>query len=429
MGGKLVSVKTVLLIAYHFPPLRGSSGMQRTLRFAQHLSAFGWRPIVLTVNAGAHDSIAELKGNEVPADLLVHRAFCLNASKHLSLFGRYPRFASLPDRWASWQLWAVRKALQIIREERVDAIWSTFPIATTHSVAMEVAKRSGLPWVAEFRDPMWQHDWPTEAVANKVWRELEARIVAAADRLIFVAPSAVKMYTDRFPALQRDKFVLLENGYDDEVFKRATVDLPTVKSAQGRPLVLLHSGIIYRSERDPTQFFAAIAALKASGAISASMVNIVLRASGDEMGFQNDLQRLDIADIVRMEPSIDYVNALREMMTVDGLIILQASNCNAQIPAKLYEYVRAGRPVLALTDPVGDTATTMDTMGIGVVARLDSQAEIQAALPRFLEQIRSDSWQRPSAQTVAAYSRRTQAGELARLLGSLVGHKVSAVST
>jgi glycosyltransferase involved in cell wall biosynthesis len=414
------SLRTVLLIAFHFPPMKGSSGLQRTLRFAQHLPAFGWRPIVLTVNPEAHDAIAEMKGNEIPPDLIVHRAFCLNAAKQLSIFGRYPKFAALPDRWASWRLWAVRKAMRIIRDERVDALWSTFPLATTHGIGMEVAKRSGLPWVAEFRDPMWQHDWPTEAVANRVWRKLEQEIVFSADRLVFVAPNAIEMYKERFPTLPQSKLEFIENGYDEDVFKRAEADLPAAPLVHGGPVTLLHSGIIYRSERDPTQFFAAIAALKQRGAIAAANLRILLRATGDDADFQKDLDKLGIADIVKIEPSIDYMKALREMMTVDGLIILQAANCNAQIPAKLYEYLRAGRPILALTDPRGDTAATLNRMGTGLMARLDSQAEIEEALPRFIEQIRSATWRRASSAIVTSYSRRTQTGRLASLLDSLL---------
>jgi glycosyltransferase involved in cell wall biosynthesis len=414
-------LRNVLLIAFHFPPLKGSSGMQRTLRFAQHLPSFGWRPVVLTVNPGAHDEIADIQGNEVPAGLTVHRAFCLNAARQLSLFGRYPNFVALPDRWASWRLWAVRKALRVIRDERIDAVWSTFPLATTHWIGMEVAKRAKRPWVAEFRDPMWQHDWPVEATANRVWRKLEREVVLAADRLVFVAPSAITMYQERFPELPDAKLSLLENGYDEEVFKRAEQGRPaaTVSRAPG-PITLLHSGIIYRSERDPTHFFAAIATLKQRGLISATTLRIVLRATGDDAGFRAQLQQLDIADVVQVEPAIDYLSALREMMAVDGLLILQAANCNAQIPAKLYEYVRAARPILALTDPQGDTSQTLRKLGIGLIARLDSEAEIAQALLTFIEQLASGAARSASAATIAAYSRRTQTGQLAALLNDLV---------
>src|SRR5471030_697982 len=100
LGWKLVNTReahtaastdrTVLLIAYHFPPLRGSSGMQRTLRFAQHLPRFGWRPIVLSIHPAAYEETAQTAGNEVPPDLLVHRAFGFNTATQLALFGRYP---------------------------------------------------------------------------------------------------------------------------------------------------------------------------------------------------------------------------------------------------------------------------------------------------------------------------------------------------
>jgi hypothetical protein len=415
--------RSVLLVAYHFPPLQVSSGLQRTLRFAQHLPKFGWRPIVLSIHTSAYERTALTVGNEIPADLAVHRAFGLDAAARLSLFGRYPSVVALPDRWASWRLWAVPKALRIIRAENVQAIWSTFPIATAHRIGIEVSRKSGLPWIAEFRDPMWQSDWPPDPAANVAWRKLEHEIFAAADRAVFTAPSAIDMYAERFPSFAGSKLALVENGYDEETFRRAESSLaatPPPAAQPSRPLVLLHSGIIYRSERDPTQFFAAIAALKTKGRISAATVQIILRASGAESDYTADLERLGIADLVRLEASVDYVAALREMLTVDGLLILQASNCNAQIPAKLYEYLRSGRPILALTDPAGDTARTLEGAGAGRIARLDNAAEIESALLQFLEEIRASRARLPAPETIARYSREAKAGELARLLDEVV---------
>ena len=411
------SQRTVLLIAYHFPPVQGSSGVQRTLRFAQHLPKFGWRPIVLSIDARAYESTAQVVGNEAPAGLAVHRAFGFNTATQLSILGRYPAALALPDRWATWRYWAVPKGMRLIREERVDALWSTFPIATAHLIGLQLARKSRLPWLAEFRDPMWQSDWPPEPRANRAWHALEQRIFAAAERAIFVAPGAVEMYAQRFPRIDRRKFALVENGYDEETFRRAaSVEQDAGSVAADRPVTLLHSGIIYSSERDPTHFFAAIAELKARGAVSSKSLRIILRASGTETNFGVELERLGIADIVQLQPSIDYVSALREMLAVDGLLILQAANCNAQVPAKLYEYLRADRPILALTDPAGDTARTLDAAGAGLVARLDCVADIREALLRLIRQIENGDWRRASRATVAGYSREAQAAKLAGLL-------------
>jgi hypothetical protein len=410
--------RTVLLVAYHFPPLRGSSGLQRTLRFAQHLPKFGWRPIVLSINPRAYEEVGATGGNEVPPELTVHRAFGLNAASQLSIFGRYLKAFALPDRWASWRLWAVPKALNIIRSERVDVLWTTFPVATAHRIGVEVARRTRLPWVAEFRDPMWQSDWPPEPAANAAWRRLEQDIFTTADWAVFTAPSAVDMYAQRFPDFERSRLIVIENGYDEDTFKRAEKLRESGEPRQTRSqlVTLLHSGIIYRSERDPTHFFAAVASLKAKGAIDAGSFRIILRASGAEMDYSADLERLGIADVVRLEPAIGYVAALQEMLTVDGLLVLQAANCDAQIPAKIYEYMRAGRPILALTNPIGDTARTLSAVGGCVVAPLDSAAQIEAALLRFVIAIREGRAVAPPAARVARYSREAQAGELAQLL-------------
>jgi hypothetical protein len=422
LDSQLVSSRTVLLVAYHFPPMRGSSGMQRTLRFAQYLPKFGWRPIVLTIHPSAYEATGEAVGNEVSPDLLVTRAFGVNAAERLSVFGRYPAMLALPDRWSSWRFWAVPQALRIIRREAVDAVWSTFPIATAHRIGLEVSRRSRLPWVAEFRDPMWQHDWPPEPKANRAWIELEREIFGHASRMVFTTPGARDMYVDRFPATLPARFRVIENGFDEDAFSRAAEMLPPQARPPigDRPIVLVHSGIIYSSERDPTQFFAAIAELKSEGAISAAQLRIVLRASGNEVNYAQDLARSNIADIVVTEPAIDYVDALREMLTVDGLLILQASNCNAQIPAKLYEYLRAGRPILALSDPAGDTARALEGAGAGLIARLDSVSEIKAALMQFVAQIKAGTSRRPPMSTVAQYSREAQTGKLAALLDEVV---------
>lgn len=415
----MTAQRTVLLIAFHFPPLQGSSGVQRTLRFAQHLPAYGWRPVILTITPRAYEAVASAAGNELAAGLEVHRAFGVDAAK-LSVLGRYPRRLALPDRWASWRWWAVRAAVRIARRSRIDVLWSTFPIATAHAVGLEVARRTGLPWIAEFRDPMWQGDYPPDPYVNLTWKELEQRIFARASQVIVTTPGAAAEYAQRFPEVGAGRIALIENGYDEETFRRAGAALTAAPSAARGAIRLLHSGVIYPSERDPTQLFEALVALKSDGSISAANLQIVLRASGHAGEYGARLKALGIDDIVRLEPQVDYLAALEEMLTVDGLLILQAANCNAQVPAKLYEYLRAGRPILALTDAAGDTARTLAAAGTGMVAPLDSAPAIAAALPCFLEEIRRDTWRRPPPAVIAGYSRAAQTALFAARLQEAV---------
>src|SRR5215212_6559377 len=141
------------MIAYHFPPSAGSSGIQRTLRFAHHLPKFGWDPLILTAHPRAYDRTSDDQLKDVNG-AVVERAFALDSAKHLSIGGHYPRFAAQPDRWISWWLGAVPKGLAMIRKYRPEVIWSTYPIATAHKIGHTLQRLSGLPWIADFRDPM-----------------------------------------------------------------------------------------------------------------------------------------------------------------------------------------------------------------------------------------------------------------------------------
>src|SRR6185437_16439740 len=149
-----------LMVAYHFPPLAGSSGIQRTLRFVQQLPEFGWEPVVLTTTIRAYERTSTDLDTEVPGDIVVERAFALDARRQLSIAGRYPAWLARPDRWMTWRFAGVHAGMRLIRRLRPEAIWSTYPIATAHMIGASLARRSGLPWIADFRDPMAQEGYP-----------------------------------------------------------------------------------------------------------------------------------------------------------------------------------------------------------------------------------------------------------------------------
>ena len=185
-------------------------------------------------------------------------------------------------------------------------------------------------------------------------------------------------------------------------------------------MVLLHSGLLYPSERDPSAFFAALRALKQTKRIDARTLRVVLRATGHDAHYRQALAEQGLDDIVFLEPAIPYRDALAEMLAADGLLIFQAANCNHQIPAKIYEYLRARRPMLVLTDAAGDTAAVVRAAGIDTIAPLDSAVAIERALVDFMERARAGRAPIATDAEIARHSRRAGAAELARLLDSLV---------
>ena len=403
------------MIAFHFPPYQGGSGVHRTLKFCRYLPEFGWAPIVLTAHPRAYPNSGGAQLEQIPQPVLVRRAFAMDAARHLSIRGNYPKLLALPDRWSSWCFAAIAQGLRLIRKHQPRCIWSTYPIATAHLIGLTLHKITGLPWVADFRDTMTEETYPEDATTWKFYRWIEQRAVEDCSFAVFTSPGAVTMYTERYSQLPRNRWKLILNGYDEE-------DFVGLEPGSQRPsscrLTLLHSGVLYASERNPDAFFCALRELRWENRIGSCNLKIVLRGSGDDDRYRRQIHEFGLEEVVFVETTIPYHEALEEMMTSDGLLVFQAGNCNQQIPAKVFEYLRAQKPILTLTDPNGDTAALMRAVGMDSVARLDSIAEIKSALMQFLADVRDRKSPVPSLSTVAQYSRKNGARDLASILDS-----------
>src|SRR5690606_35084995 len=240
------------------------------------------------------------------------------------------------------------------------------------------------PWIADFRDPMVQPDYPADPRQRAAFARVEESVAASASGLVFTTPSALDTYRRRFAHLPAERFHLLENGFDESTFAGAK-SLPVNGShgpAESRSLVIVHSGIVYPWERDPTQLFKALGELKRKGRMRQGDVMFRFRAAVHEGLLRTLAAQEDIEDLVEVVPSLPYEDAIAEMLNADGLLILQADNCNEQIPAKLYEYVRAGKPILGLATPEGDTGRKLCELGYPDVVPLESTRLIGETIPR-----------------------------------------------
>ncbi|MFZ2294430.1 MAG: glycosyltransferase, partial [Polaromonas sp.] len=395
-------MRRVLMVAYHFPPLAGSSGIQRTLRFVQHLPSFGWQPLVLTTHPRAYERCSPDLDAEVPADCVVRRAFALDTARHLAISGRYAAGMARPDRWVSWKFGAVREGLRMVREFKPDLIWSTYPIATAHLIGAELARRSGLPWVADFRDPMAQEGYPSDPKTWQQFSNIEQSAMLHARLNVFTTPGAARIYSERYPNAA-SSITVIENGYDEDSF--ADINAAVHDRLNPGAITLLHSGIVYPNERDPSALFVALGRLKRASKLLSGEVKLRFRASVHDR-LLNDLAAAnEVQDLVEVLPPIPYRAAVQEMVQADALVVMQGSSCNEQIPAKIYEYLRSGRPILGLTDPGGDTAAVLRDAGINAIANLASADDIERHLAVFVDAVRQSRAEVPTAAAVQRASR------------------------
>lgn len=421
-------MRDALLIAFHFPPFHGSSGLQRTLSFCRNLDAHGWRPSVLTAHSRAYPRIDDGQVDDIPPDVLVKRAFALDSTRQLAIGGRYLRSTALPDRWISWLPAAVVTGLRLIRERQPALLWSTYPIATAHVIGWTLHRLTGLPWVADFRDPMVERIsrtgelFPRDPAERRARLWVESLVARRAAVAVFCTDSARAIFAERHPQVSPQRLRVIENGFDERIFAEIEEGHSPTSRAPARPIKLLHSGVLYRSaDRSPEGLFDALRLLLAEAKLVPDSLQVVLRASGNDDAYGPMISERGLQKVVLLRPPVSYRQALAEMLDADGLLLFQGYTSNPAIPAKAYEYLRAKRPVFALVDAEGETARLVARLGIGLIAPLDDPPRIAEQLLLFLDDLRTDALRPLQDSSLHDYSREARTAELAALFDEVAG--------
>jgi len=412
--------KNILMVAFHMPPAAMGSGHLRPLGFATYLPLFGWSPVILSARQRAYPFINQSSVNLIPKTCRVYRSFALDARRHFGLWGKYPAFLAQPDRWSSWWPAAVWQGLRLIRKYNIRVIWSTYPIMTAHCVAYTLSRLTGLSWIADFRDPVTSSVSLENRYAISSQRRWEQRVVTHATHSVFTTPGALRLYAERYPQIHRQgRMTLIPNGFDEAAIPNLP---PAVDHQPGRPLRLLHSGILYRSGRNPVPFLTALARLKKSGVVTADELSVTLRASGSVAEYGAEIKRLELNDMVKLAPAVSYQEALSEQAYSDALLLFQGEQYDYQIPIKLYEYLRIGRPIFALIGEHGDTAAVLRDTGGAEIVSPDNVAIIQERLVEFLRALREGRAPTVNKSAIQHYSRKAGTEQLAELLDRMASH-------
>jgi hypothetical protein len=251
--------------------------------------------------------------------------------------------------------------------------------------------------------------------------DVEKRAVESASCLVFCTEGARNIVVERY-ALSGERTSVIPNGYDEAEFERAERVARAAQSDTSlEKLVLLHSGTIYASEdRDPSELFQALRALLEDHTISAETFELRLRNPSRTDYFSELAGTFGVSEIVNIVPGVAYDEALAEMLAVDGLLVLQGSTSNPAIPAKVYEYLRAYKPIVSLVDAKGETARLIESVGVRHQASLKDRLGIESLLRMWIsdpEQLRP---QEDARREIASYAREKLTGTLAAALDRVV---------
>lgn len=396
-------MKNLLLIAFEYPPGKGA-GVERPLSLSKYLPEFGWQPIVLTVKPSAYDFIDESRAIPSCVTENIYRAFSFNAARDFSFRGKYLKLLSAPDRWSTWFFDGFLKGRDVIKKHRPDIVWSTYPIATAHAIALALKKTYGIRWVADYRDPMSFHY--KKANDCSISRYIDREAIKNSDSVIFVTDHMKKLYSDKYE-IYRNKFNVIENGFNDEYFD----GLAPSKNDNRGIFKILHSGAIYENGRNPKIVFEALKILKNQQKISSETFRLLFRGARSPEKYIEYAANANVLDLVEFLPSIDYRNSLLEMLSVDALLVIQGEIYNNQIPGKVYEYLRAKKPIISnspLNSAVGQFISKFD---FGFVC--DTPDTVAASIDKVISGIFNYDYD------IREFSRRTKAKQFADLFNSL----------
>jgi glycosyltransferase involved in cell wall biosynthesis len=419
-------VRHALFVAFHYPPEASSSGVLRTLKYSRYLADYGWRVTVIAPEVDAYSVTDKALENQIPSTTRVIRTRFLNTKRHLSIRGIYPSLLALPDTWIGWLPWAVKRGHALLREDPVDLIYSTSPHATAHLIARRLAKACAKPWVTDFRDP-WVED-PPEPGTPDYWLYrtlngwLERRVISDSDAVVTSTTHLRDLLQARYPSEGRGKVQTIFNGYDEADF----TGLPAAVPAASDHFVMLHAGSINRAFRDPRPLFRALHACGRAGTVDLRRTKLRFLGPGpfaEELELKDDIDRLGLRDVVEFLPRVPYSESIEALTRADSLVLLQASpDTVGLVPAKLYEYLRSQKPVLALV-PQGATGEVLAMTGGGWSIPPENNRELEDALSMMFRRWSEGrlAEDRADLAILRRFDRKALTGQLAALFDRLAG--------
>jgi hypothetical protein len=246
-----------------------------------------------------------------------------------------------------WTPYAVQAAGQLRRQFPFSMLWSTSPPVNTHLTARRLKRRYGTPWIADFRDPLAENPFASAHLLRQAYTDrMQDGIFAEADWLVANTEAVAELWRQKYPRY-RDKICVIYNGFDPaETFGPAPIP--------NRPYrTILHAGDIY-GHRHPGVLMDSLLRLAKAGRVKPDRVRLQLIGPDEALLVSHspsfaELTRLGCLDY---QPGlVSREEALAHTATADFLLLLDLTGgeLNLQLPAKLFDYVRAGRPVLAFT--------------------------------------------------------------------------------
>jgi glycosyltransferase involved in cell wall biosynthesis len=398
-----VNKKQVMLITPCIPPYAGS-GVYRNIRFIHNLDRLGWGVSVLSIRENcirenlSRDSALLQK---IPDTVHLERTHATrlleaflrfrngpsethnrqsketqkyikkikNSQKQVSLPQDFKDFIStllrFPDAEIGWVPWAILRGLKTCKKKKIEVLFTSGPPHSCHLVGWALQNLTGLPWVADFRDPWTRQGWIDEAT-KKTWHHrwkmyLEHRVISSANRVILNTNEMRDEFSTFYSGIPSGKFTAIYNGFNPE----EAPELPKEPENE-KVFTVTHTGSFYK-KRTPFGFLRALSELIEEQKIALDQIHIRLIGRCDRESILEKINCLGLTSCVDLIPWVTHEESLRAITASDLLLLIQPET-NLQIPGKLFEYIMLEKNILALADD-GATSNVVRNYELGHVVK------------------------------------------------------------
>ena len=395
-------MKRVLIITYYWPPT-GGSGVQRWVKFSRYLPAEGWQPVIYTPENPEQLATDESLAAEIPAEAEIIKTRIIEPyefyKKLLKKSGHSKEAVEVnpvnaqnksrlqklamwirgnffrPDPRCLWIGPSVRYLKKYLEEHPVDLIVSTGPPQSMHMIGMKLAEETGLPWIADFRDPWtkifyFKHLSMTGSTIR--WhKKMEKRVLDKATAVVAVSP----LVQQEFQAMTQTPVELITNGFDECDF--ADERCMEADGGPDRDFVLTHTGL-FAADGNPTVLWDVLADKCGKDEAFRKYLKIKLVGKTDDQIISSIKSAGLGENLIDLgyQPHGEAVRAQRHA----SLLILplrKEPEYRAVLPGKLFEYLASWRPVLGIGQTDGAMSMILNTTKTGIVLNWEDKASIE----------------------------------------------------
>lgn len=431
-------MKKVLVITYYWPP-SGGAGVQRWLKFVKYLRQYGWEPVVFTVADGEFPERDDSLLKDIPEGIeiirepikepyLLYKLFIgrgrkekihagfLTEKKKSSLLQNIAVWIRgnffIPDARMLWIKPSVNNLHKWLEQNKVDALVSTGPPHSCHLIALRLKKLTGIPWLADFRDPWTKIDYYKDlkltARADRKHHRLEREVISNADAVVTVG----KTMQEEFAALVSRDIDCITNGYDDE-------DITKENVVPDKEFSIAHVGTMVKT-RNPVALWQALSELLKEEPEFKNYLLLKLVGKVD-VTVQESLKQYGLINNVKF---IDYLShedvvKVQRQSQILLLVINRTHNAKGVLTGKLFEYMAARRPVICIGPVDGDAAEIINETQCGKTVDYDDVNSLKKIVNEYYMQYMNHKLN-ASSVNIEKYSRKILTEKLSQVLNRII---------